>query len=414
MRYAYFAVALTIGCLYIWSVCGQRFSKLKSLVRTYGPCLAVIVLVLSASNGLKGNLPRVDFGMFYSTALLLRQDPGRLYDPTIQTEFLHAVTGLTGQKHYLPFAYPPFVALLFTPFTAVSFKSAYFLLLGLNGLLLVFTLRLLSRKLGYREDQTSTLLVAAGAMLPLYAALLLGHLTIVGLLLLSLFIIDLFNGHRWRAGLWTALLLYKPLFVPIPLLMLIWKKQWRAMLVYLTGSAILGGVSLLLVGWAGLEANFAMLKVMTSEYLLPRTQSLWRIIFWLGWGHIAWLVVVAAVISVLWAAIALHWEKHWTMAGAMLAILLIPPYLQYYDLALGLTAIACFIQALQPVSEKTRNVIFLLTIVPGTLVLLGSRELASFPIVPVFLFFCFGYLIWRAHRERRPLPGAESPEKLNH
>ena len=133
-----FALAgFILAALYFWSIRRNRRQKTrlwdaKRLFRTFTPSAIVLILVVAAGFGLRNSFARVDFGMFYSTALLFKQDRGHLYDQQVQAEYLHAVTGLEGKAHYLPFAYPPIVAFFFVPFTLLSFKSAYFVMLAIN------------------------------------------------------------------------------------------------------------------------------------------------------------------------------------------------------------------------------------------------------------------------------------------
>src|SRR5438128_9346366 len=62
--------------------------------------------------------PVVDFTMFYGSALLLRDSPSQLYDDTLQGEWQKAATGvdISGKDvDFLPYPYPPVVALAFVP-----------------------------------------------------------------------------------------------------------------------------------------------------------------------------------------------------------------------------------------------------------------------------------------------------------
>jgi hypothetical protein len=412
IEHPYALAVFAIAALYAWSVFGRRPADhepwgAKRVIRNFAPGVMVLIAVLAASVGLEGNLPRVDFGMFYSSALLLRQDPQHLYDPQTQTELLHEVTGLAGEPHYLPFAYPPIVAFLFIPLTALSFKSAYFLMLAVNTLLLIVAFWSLSAKLHYREDQLTAFLVTASAALPMYAALILGHLTFFGLLLLSLFVTDLAGNRKWQAGLWAGCLLYKPILFPVPLLILLWKKQWRAIGLFVLMAAAMFLFSLALVGWNGLQANLRMLRIMTSDYLLPKTQSLRGLTFFAGLGTGTWVVLVIVALAALWFAILRARDQRWTMAGAIIAMMLVPPYLQFYDLSIGLVAVAIALTTMNPVSDKTRNNLFLIALVPPALVLATPRNQPGIPIMPIVLVLLFIYCLWRAFSNGEVSPGTQ-------
>lgn len=57
-----FTAALVCCILYAWSLFSKRRGR---IVRIFAPSAVVVVLVMTASTGLKGNLTRVDFAMFY-------------------------------------------------------------------------------------------------------------------------------------------------------------------------------------------------------------------------------------------------------------------------------------------------------------------------------------------------------------
>lgn len=400
-----FALAgFILAIIYAWSILGNpsavgRVWNAKRLVRTFVPSVAVIVMVIAVSGGLKRTLTQVDFGMFYSSALLLQNEPQNLYDQTKQTEYLHAVTGLAGKAHYLPFAYPPFVALMFAPLTALSFRSAYFVLLAVNIALLIFSLWWLLSRLHYSREHTIAFLVIASGVLPLYAVLVLGHLTLLGITILTLFVTDVLGAHKMRAGLWAGLLLFKPILFPIPLFILLWKKQWKAVVLFLGVGLGLLLISYALVGWDGLKANAAMLFVMTSDYLLPRTQSLRGLAFAVGMETGAWILLAGILTLVLWFAVARARNQRWILAAAMMAIMLVPPYLQFHDLAICLIGLALGFSTMTSISDRTRNILFITALVPPAIVLAGPRDHPVFPIMPVLLSFLFAFCIVKSFRD---------------
>ncbi len=398
---------LIVAILYAWSTLGRRREipqswSARRIIRTLAPTAAVIILVLAASAELQLHLPRVDFGMFYSSALLLRHDPDHLYNAQKQTEFLHAVTGLQGEAHYLPFAYPPFVAFLFTPLTALSFKAAYYAMLAINFAVLVFIFYWLASRLKFNQDHRMALLLLGSAALPLYAVLILGHLSFLGVLFLSLFVIDVMANRATRAGLWTGLMLFKPILFPVPLLMLLMKREWKAIALFIGTAIALLGSSYALIGWNGLLSNVEMMRLMTSDYLLPRTHSLRGLVFYMGLGPAAWIVAALTVAVTLGYAAVRAPNQRWVMAGAILAVMLVPPYLQYHDLAIGLIAIAVSLAAMRAIQDKTRSFLFLAILVSSALALMGPDRQPVFPIMSVVLTIAFGFCMCRSFQPNRP------------
>jgi hypothetical protein len=399
------AIARTVvAVLFAWSILGNREKNPKTwnarkIIRTFGPSAFVFILALHAGMDLKVNLPRVDFGMFYSSALLLKQEPQNLYNPDRQTDYLHAATGLVGENHYLPFAYPPFVAFLFEPLTALSYRCAFFVMLGINIALVTFTFWWLTSRLRYSADQILTFLILASAALPLYAFLFLGHLTSLSFLFLSLFIIEIMGTRKWRAGLWTGLLLFKPILFPVPLLLILWKRQWKALALFVGTAFPLLLFSLILVGWDGIRANARMLLLMTDDSLLPKNQSLRGLVYAAGLGTTAWVLLSAATIACLWIAFSRARDQRWIYAAAMLAVMLVPPYIQFHDLTIGLISLAIVLSNMNRVSDKTRNGLFLLILVPPAIALQMPKDHAVFPVMPVVLIVMFAWCLWKGFRQ---------------
>src|SRR5437773_5061192 len=140
---------------------------------TLTPTAVILIFVAVALSDFDRYLTQADFGMFYSTALQLRTDPAHLYDIEAQNRMLTFVTGGV-ENHILSFPYPPFVAALFVPISYLSFRSAYFAMLGCNLVLLVFTIYILCKSICTTRNQALTLILAASVSLPLYINLALG------------------------------------------------------------------------------------------------------------------------------------------------------------------------------------------------------------------------------------------------
>jgi hypothetical protein len=267
---------------------------------------------------------------------------------------------------------------------------------ALNTAIFAFTVYWIASKARYNRDQTTTLLIAGSAALPLYAVLILGHLTFLGMLFLSLFAVDWRHGGKTRTGLWAGLLLFKPTLLPIPLLLLLWKKQWKAIAAFVATTCTLLLISLALIGWDGLLKNAAMLRLMGSDYLLPMTHSLRGLAFALRLGIAVYVMMALAVVAALWIAVVRAQNKNWTMAGAMLAILLVPPYMQYHDLAIGFIAIALALMAAESIPDITRNSLFLFVLAVCAVTFANLKTDRLFPIMPIALIVCFAFCLRKA------------------
>jgi hypothetical protein len=272
-------------------------------------------------------------------------------------------------------------------------------MLGINIALVTFTIWWLTSKLHYSADQIVTFLILASAAPPLYAFLLLGHLTSLSFLFLSLFIIEIMGARKWRAGLWTGLLLFKPILFPVPLLLILWKRQWKALALFVGTAFPLLLFSLILVGWDGIRAYAGMLLLMTHDSFLPKNQSLRGLVYAAGLGTTAWVLLSAATIACLWIAFSRARDQRWIYAAAMLAVMLVPPYIQFHDLTIGLISLAIVLSNMNRVSDKTRNGLFLLILVPPAIALQMPKDHAVFPVMPVVLIVMFAWCLWKGFRQ---------------
>ena len=91
-----------------------------------------------------------DFSTFYSGASIVRQGLGKqLYDEATQYRVqLQFAAGVSIRQGPLPYIHPPFEALLFIPFTWLSYPTAYLLWNLLN---LVFLVRSVFPAAGHRS-----------------------------------------------------------------------------------------------------------------------------------------------------------------------------------------------------------------------------------------------------------------------
>ncbi len=378
-------------------------ARAATCICTYAPSVILMILIAAALRDFGLHLPRSDFGMYYAAALQLRTDPGRLYDLTAQNQMLNFVTGGL-QNHYLSFPYPPFVAAIFVPLTWLPFRSAYWTMAGLNIALAAGIVFLLCRSLFSRRSQVLALALTASVMFPLYVNVVLGQTAFIGVALYSLFILDMLQKKSARAGLWVALLSYKIVLMPVPFLLLLLRRAWKAIFVVVSVALALALLSLSIVGTAGMRANLRVMTMMTDESLIPRMQSLRGLTHFLGMpGWVFW-VLGAAIAGTLLAVERRGGDPKWVLAAAVLATLLISPYIQMYDVSLALPAIALAISAMSRVSDWQRTAFMLLALVPSFAGIVGLVAQRNVPAVPVTTLVAFCYCLCRAVADKAVAP----------
>jgi hypothetical protein len=224
-----------------------------------------------------------DFTIYYTAGTMVRQGMGhRLYDNVtqfeVQQQFAPQVATRLGA---LPFNHPPFEALLFVPFSYLSYGAA-FLLWVLVNLAMLAALPILLRPYVpvLTEWPAAAWTVVSLAFFPIFFALLQGQDAILLSFLYALAFVSLKKGRLVSAGACLACGLFKfHLVLPFLLLLLIQHKtsQQRKGILYgfvLVG-ALLGVVSIAAVGTQqmisypryvlGLEATMARGAIMPSD-----------------------------------------------------------------------------------------------------------------------------------------------------
>jgi Glycosyltransferase family 87 len=198
-----------------------------------------------------------DFTIFYTAGKCIIQDRGRqLYD--LETQFAIQREFASEVKHRenpLPFNHPPFEALLFAPLASLPYVAAYFVWTVFNIVLMLGFWNLLRPRLPALHGFLPALpLLAMFAFFPLIMALLQGQDAILLLFLYGLAFSALATGRAFVAGLFLGLALFKfQLVLPFVLVLLV-RRQWRAVAGFVITAFGLLLVSAAVVGWRGVMA----------------------------------------------------------------------------------------------------------------------------------------------------------------
>jgi hypothetical protein len=182
-----------------------------------------------------------DFVYVYGVGQIAHQfSPARIYDYVLQQQvFLSIQPPRDGA--YGPSPYPPFVAMFFTPFTHLSFETAYLVWLGISlALYLVGIGATASAVFPAEPLKTSLILCFALAFYPfVFGVLLNGQLSAIGICAVGLAIYQERLGHLFCSGLALALLSYKPTLLLLLLPMLLLTRRFRTLLGFASGAATL-------------------------------------------------------------------------------------------------------------------------------------------------------------------------------
>jgi hypothetical protein len=177
-----------------------------------------------------------DFVMLYAEGTLIREDWLSLYD--LDKQLAHQKKIAPTEK-VLPFPYPPITALLIAPLALLPFSSAFLGMTVLNVVLLAASLRLLIRDLSLTRDQSHWLVLCALCNFGVHATVFYAQTSVIILFVLTCHVLAQKRSSECKAGLWAALLCFKPQFLPIPHLDLLLRSRWRGLLVGALTSATL-------------------------------------------------------------------------------------------------------------------------------------------------------------------------------
>ena len=346
--------------------------------------------------------PLLDFAPLYAGGKLVLESPEDLYDPREQLRVEKESTQMPLQENdFLPFPYPPFVAVALSVPASLDFSSAYRVFLLFNFASLLLTVYLLIRQLGLDESRSQALVLLITAFFPVYLTLKQGQLSLIFGLLYTLFWLRLPRGHSSHSLWWAGLLTGKPPLLPVPVLTLATRQQWRPLVGLAGASLLLWGLPLLWTGPAVLSDYVRLLADIGSDRYESISRSamcgLRGLDFWLGAGNLVWISGTLLLLTALW--ITRGWTlNRWGRCTLILSTLLLAPHLYLHDLVLAVPAFALVLKELPVLRRTTLYLLFLLTLLPLLTLSLGGSLGLPLPWLALPLSLCCAYSLTRWRR----------------
>ena len=203
-----------------------------------------------------------DFTGIYVAARMVAQGEGaRLYDLPTQAQ---AQQALFHWKGVLTFLHPPFEAWMFAPLGLLPYTAAYVIWGTINIALWVFFMYLLRPYAPVPRNPLQYLMLCF-FFFPVWVALMQGQTSILLLAVLSLAFVCMKRGRDGWAGVFVGLGLLKfSLAAPLALIFLL-KGKWRLVAGFAGAAFMLGVVSFLAAGRAGMT-GYANLLVDTMRH----------------------------------------------------------------------------------------------------------------------------------------------------
>jgi hypothetical protein len=198
-----------------------------------------------------------DFTILYTAGKVVNEGRGRqLYDLETQLALQRSFAPeIEHRENALPFNHPPFEALLFVPLAGLPYVTAYLVWAAFNIALILGLWILLRPRLPSLHNLLPGLpLLAIFAFFPVIMALLQGQDSILLLFLYGLAFAALTTGRAFLAGICLALALFKfQLVLPFVVVLLV-RRQWKAIAGFSFTAFVLLLVSAAVVGWNGVMA----------------------------------------------------------------------------------------------------------------------------------------------------------------
>jgi Glycosyltransferase family 87 len=269
-----------------------------------------------------------DFRQIYAAAYMVRTGhAAHLYDPVSQER---AQNELVSPAQVMPFIRPAYELLAFLPLTWLRYRTAYFLLLGVNLVCLGLVYRLLRPRMTNLAAIYPWLPIALFlGFLPIAAALIQGQDSILFLLMLtSAFMLMEHEEELW-CGVVVGLALFKfQVIIPLAIIFLLWRR-WSFMKGFALSGLAVGGISLWITGLSQVQAYIRILWLVGTSFVghgypvvIQRMANLHGLTFGLLGHHVAasWIPTLTLLASVAVLALIARLKLENTRDALLLAI----------------------------------------------------------------------------------------------
>ena len=300
-----------------------------------------LVITFTAGAGdrsIAGPIKGADFLQFYTMGSLVRTGrPATIYDINA---FHNAQVRLVPESapEFYPPVYPPHVAVLFTPFSGLTFRHALLLWSAITIAGFGVIVRSAWRPVSNQLPDSAFVFAAAAAFPPFWSLVLHGQVTILILVAFWAGWMALERQRPYLAGVAFGLLLIKPQFaIPLAVVAMMCG-EWSMIAGAVTSIAIQVGASVTLLHWAVLKAYLAFVPVMMQhgDLLEPKPfqshslRTLTRLApDWIGmpvWAALSAVVLLSTVR--VWKSAA---PLRVRLAMIIVASVLVNPHLIVYD-----------------------------------------------------------------------------------
>jgi hypothetical protein len=331
------------------AIAGLPWPRSVRHAKAHAVLLAVFIWIAAAvigfagpgNRGIAGPLKGADFVHFYTLGHLIRsQHTDAIYSMKALHDVQVSLVPESGPNLY-PTVYPPLAAVLFAPFSGLSYRPALLIWNVLTIALYALIVWSAWRRVSGQLSDPTLVLAAAAAFPPFWCLVLYGQITILIVAAFWLGWLALERGRRYLAGLAFGLVALKPQFgIPLAAIVLACG-EWRMLAGAVSSVLAQAAAVWLVLGTAVFTAFAATLRITVTyadwleskPFMSHSLRALTRLLpNWLGlplWASLAGVV--------LWYTVNV-WKSdaplRVRLGVVMLASILVNPHVIVYDVTL--------------------------------------------------------------------------------
>jgi hypothetical protein len=200
---------------------------------------SILIINIFLHNGWVGGLGQIigiDYLLFYSTGLVYRLDPSKIYNFDLQEAIQRRLIFPTELPAVNPYFNPPYVALPHSLLTYIPFPSSLLLWSGISAILIIISGKLLHPLLPSSVKQNgltlSQFILVIFSFFPFFEGFQAGQNHSFTLLLVTVITIFSISERWYLAGIAAGLLLYKPQFALGFLIIWLFARKFKAVVAF--------------------------------------------------------------------------------------------------------------------------------------------------------------------------------------
>ena len=323
--------------------------KYYSVSVLFALCMGFLICVSTGKGSiiLSGRLGG-DFPAFYSIGRVINKGYWKeIYNAERQSAEQKQLMG--NENTYLPFSYPPHVAIIYAPLSILPYRLAYVIHTATMVMALLLTLLLIRPMSAQLNKHFLCAFTLSVSFFPIFKAITGGQNTVISMLLIALSWRALRQNREYLAGVYTGLMLFKPQYaLPLTGVYLL-SGRWRIVISFGVVALISYIIGALMIGpdWIAAWMENAKWQVQMDSVVNKENVVSWLSFFEAIFGPgnqraliIGWALTGLTVIgiSLIWWVGGRKSDLTAQLGLICICLVLIPPRVLFYDVGILLFA----------------------------------------------------------------------------